>query len=245
MTIRHASLHLTVLGLGALIAFTEVQAATTVMITGSTDVEDTSLYDNTPDGNAGADPDFFVGRNGLSQNRRALLRFDLSSIPSGSTVSAVTLDLVIDRVAAAAGGIQSLHRVTGPAPWVEGTGTGTGLGGGQGGTLVAGAACWNAPQQGGTPWATAGGDFVAAPSASTDVGFGTGVQSWSGPGMVADVQAWVDGAATNDGWILIGDETTDRSARSYVSSEGASNRPVLSVTYTSGASTVGSFIVYR
>jgi hypothetical protein len=55
-------------------------------------------------------------------------------------------------------------------------------------------------------WTNAGGDVVAAASAATSVG-GLGKYEWSSDQMNANVQAWLGDAATNFGWILIGNES--------------------------------------
>ena len=51
--------------------------------------------------------------------------------------------------------------------------------------------------------------------------------------MAADLQGWVNSAATNFGWILLGDEVTNPSARRFDSRESAPAglRPALAVSY--------------
>ena len=81
-------------------------------------------------------------------------------------------------------------------------------------------------------WASAGVEFAPA-SASQGIG-GAGPRSFaSTPGLVADVQAWLDSPATNHGWVLRGDEATGQSVRRTYSREAAlpGQRPVLEVTY--------------
>ncbi len=46
--------------------------------------KDATIYQNNNNSN-GAGPGMFVGTNGTSSPRRALLSFDLSSIPTGSS----------------------------------------------------------------------------------------------------------------------------------------------------------------
>ena len=55
-------------------------------------------------------------------------------------------------------------------------------------------------------WTNAGGDFTAAPSASTTV-TGVSFYSWSSAALAADVQSFLDDNSGNHGWILIGNET--------------------------------------
>ena len=55
--------------------------------------------------------------------------------------------------------------------------------------------------------------------------------------MIADVQAWLDSPGSNFGWIMIGDESTDTTARQFPSREfgNASFRPMLTIEFTGGA----------
>jgi hypothetical protein len=52
-------------------------------------------------------------------------------------------------------------------------------------------------------------------------------------GLVADVQAWVNGTAPNFGWILLGNETPIATAKRFDSSENSNTsfRPRLVVEY--------------
>jgi hypothetical protein len=52
--------------------------------------------------------------------------------------------------------------------------------------------------------------------------------------MVADIQGWLNGTTPNNGWILIGDESTDGTATKFHTrnSSVAGNRPKLVVFYT-------------
>ena len=81
------------------------------------------------------------------------------------------------------------------------------------------------------PWTTAGGDFDPASSATTTIDL-NGTYTFSGSGLIADVQAWIDGDE-NHGWVLIGDEIQPKSARKIASREYAdsSRIPMLSVEY--------------
>src|SRR5262249_4622946 len=85
-------------------------------------------------------------------------------------------------------------------------------------------------------WTTPGGDFVATASASTSVG-GVGSYQWRGPGVVADVQQWVNNPATAFGWILTGNETRTNTSKQFDTKENrtASARPVLTVVFTSAS----------
>ena len=81
-------------------------------------------------------------------------------------------------------------------------------------------------------WTNAGGDFVAEASAATSVG-GLGKHEWSSDQMNADVQARLDDAATNFGWILIGNESKGKTANRFDTMESSeSARPTLTIEFT-------------
>ncbi|CAN5479244.1 hypothetical protein BH09SUM1_BH09SUM1_10210 [soil metagenome] len=207
------------------------------ILSGSTATADTTIYLNAATDNAGGSTILFAGRNNQPSNRRALISFDLASIPSGATVTGVSLQMTISNLPPS-GSVtsQSLYKVS--SSWVEGTGAGTG----SGGTSVPGAATWNSRQDGSLAWTTAGGDFAVSPSATASAPTSFTNVTWSGGGLVADVSAWLAAPATNFGWILIGDESTAQSIRGYNSSEAVSNAPTLTVDYT--ASAVGDWTAY-
>lgn len=178
------------------------------------------------------------GPSGLT--RRALIRFDLSAIPPGSTVESCRLDMVcsIVRTGDTVARTASLHRLT--VSWGEGTsgccgsGTGTGSGEGGGSLATAGDATWRHRMWDTVLWAAPGGDFVATPSAGVDIAAAGPVTWASAPGLVADAQQWVDDPSANHGWILVGDETEPLgSGRRFDSRTNptAANRPMLTVTY--------------
>jgi uncharacterized repeat protein (TIGR01451 family) len=181
----------------------------------------------------GAGQHFYVGETGQGVNalRRGAIKFDLSSIPAGSTITAVTLTLNMSMTVSGASTV-SLHRAL--ANWGEGTSNaaagGQGPGEGDGVAATTGDVTWFYSSFPNQTWATPGGDFVNAASASTSVA-NVGSYQWAGTGLVGDVQAWVNHTAGNFGWILTGNETTARSAKQFDTKESA-NRPTLSITYT-------------
>jgi hypothetical protein len=209
-------------------------ANSTVVIQGTDDVDDSTLYESTTDGNAGGFVGFFVGltAESVGNRRRAVIRFDTSSIASDEIVREVSLRLVVERTRGVAD-THSLHRIT--APWVEGNGTGIGSGGGAGGTAVPGAVTWNSREHLSTPWTTPGGDFAAAASASAAARTAGASVLWADDnprdGMAADVQSWISDPATNFGWLIRGEETRLLTARRYHSSESAGAvQPTLTIT---------------
>jgi hypothetical protein len=133
-----------------------------------------------------------------------------------------------------------LHRVLvdwGEAGSNSDDATGT-YGGGRGAPALPGDATWTHRVWPDDVWATPGGDFVTVASGAAIVSQAVGTAfTWSGAGLVADVQAWLDQPSTNFGWILIGDESQSYTARRFGSSEHADigQRPVLVVAFNTTA----------
>ena len=195
---------------------------------------DNTLYERAAgDLSNGAGPSLFFGRTGGNAGellRRALIRFDLSAIPPGSTITNVQLGLEVDLVPPTATGFDaSVHRVT--ADWGEGSSVAPGAGGG-GTAAIAPDATWLHREFDTVFWATPGGDFVATPSGLAAVGAGTGpIVFDSSPGLVADVQAWVDEPDQNFGWVILGEESNPQNARRVGSRENAAIAPVLTIDF--------------
>jgi hypothetical protein len=197
---------------------------------------DNTLYED-PNGalSNGAGEFIFAGRTSLTAQgaiRRALLHFDVtgSAIPAGSTVDSVRLRMNMSRTIAGPATV-TLHRVT--SDWGEAGSDATGAEG-TGTASQTGDATWIHAFFGTAQWATAGGDFVGAAGASREV-LTTGPYTWeSTASMVADVQGWLDNASTNFGWILIGDENVDTTAKRFDSRDNsvAANRPKLTIFYS-------------
>lgn len=197
-----------------------------------------SVADNTliqdPNGaySAGAAQYFFAGRvgnNGGGTLRRGALRFNLSTIPAGSTITSVTLKMYCSAAGTNTNQSIRLHRFN--ASWGEGTSLAFG-GGGADSTFND--VTWLHRFYTSQTWTTPGGDFVATASASRTVG-AVGFYTWaSSAGLVADVTAWVNSPASNHGWCVIGNETTLQSVKRFDSKEAGSTtvRPLLTVIYT-------------
>ena len=194
-------------------------------------VKDSTLYDSS-DGSVGngAGSHLFSGRNNRGEIRRAVIAFDITgNIPVGATISSVSLHLNMSRTAGGPATV-SLHKVL--ADWGQGSsGAGGNEGGGSGSAL--GDATWLHRFFDTETWDRAGGDFSESASASTDVS-GPAPYVW-GPTseMVADVQSWVDNPDSNFGWALIGDESSNQTAKRFDSMENSTqaNRPVLMVGF--------------
>ncbi len=193
---------------------------------------DTSMYSEDGALSNGSGAYLFSGRTLLADDRRALLSFDLSGIPQGSTVTAATLSLYVSQARPGSGLVAfSAHRVL--SAWGEGA-SDAGLPGGGGMLAEADDATWTKSFYPNTNWTTAGGDFSATASSSGDAGdTDTSFAIPSTAQFVADVQGWLDTPSTNFGWILVGPQTLG-AARRFDSRESATvaTRPTLTVTYT-------------
>ena len=196
-------------------------------------VQDNTLYETVGGSlSNGAGQWLFAGRTGsaaATRIHRGLLGFDVAaSIPAGSTIVSATLTLFMDRTRSDNNDVR-LHRVT--SDWGEGTSDAFGVEGG-GAAATANDATWLHSFFNTTTWTMPGGDFVASPSASTIVA-GIGAYQWSGAGLVADVQDWLDNGS-DFGWLLRGEETLTQRAQRFVSSENpfAPDRPALAVQFT-------------
>jgi len=194
-------------------------------------VEDTFINSGAAGNNAGATGWLDAGRDGVGGIRRGLLRFDLSSIPAGSTVTSATLQLTVVQVPGN-GPVNStfdLFRML--AGWKEGTKIGN-----NGAPATAGETTWNARLLGTANWTAPGAksNAAATASASTAVGSADNAKySWTGAGLAADVQLWVNDPTQNFGWLLTSRaETSSRSVRGFTSRQGGAGAGTLAVVYT-------------
>lgn len=200
--------------------------------------QDTTILEENPTYSNGAGSNVFIGAIASGGARRALLKFDLSSIPVNATLTSARLRFVVNRAAVGSGldDVATLHRVT--AAWGEGTSS---TSGGSGSQATPEDATWQYRFYGNpsagvprSPWSVAGGDFVFTASAAVTVGGIGNYQFQSTPQLVADVQSWVLDSTSNHGWIIVGPEGGEQTARRIDSRESASvmSRPLLTVTYT-------------
>ena len=203
-------------------------------------VRDNTIYGESSELSNGAGGDVFTGRTFGGNVRRALLAFDLTTIPAGSVVESATLHLTLTLAPNMDPQDVSLHRLV--ADWGE-AGSNAGPPGGSGAPAERGDATWGERFFPATSWATAGGDFAISQSAVTPIGFDSGVDyAWASTALVADVQGWLDAPASNHGWILIGNEIETMTARRFASRENgnATYRPHLVVEYTAPAGGPGA-----
>jgi hypothetical protein len=188
---------------------------------------DTSIYQDRPTNSNGGAAFLYAGMTKTSSPRRALIRFDLSSLPPGATVTGVALRLTVDR-AQPVSSPHTLHRLT--ENWGEGT-TDSGDPGGLGAPAAEGDATWASRFHLQTAWTQAGGDFLTSPSATLAIP-ASGTATFEGDGLAEDVRLWQARPELNFGWILLGDETTPFNARRFVAAEGMpADRPQLTITW--------------
>lgn len=169
-----------------------------------------------------------VGVNGGGTLRRALVRFDLSSIPAGSRILSVSYRSYMSQTSSGSHNC-ALHRML--EPWGEGTSFAFG---GGGTAPEANDATWVHRFWPGNAWSAPGGVFVPSPSAVRAVA-GAGSYTWSTTAaLVADVQAWVNGPAQNFGWVMVGNESTLETAKRFESRESgdAARHPTITITYS-------------
>lgn len=197
-------------------------------------VRDNTVFSNSTSNSAGKGY-LYAGRINGGGLRRALMAFDLSSIPAGTPVASASLSLFANLSSgnSPGPGSMTLRRVT--AQWGEGTSLPSGAGG-QGAPATTGDATWLSRIFNTDAWTNPGGDFSGTDTASTVVD-SEGDYAWSSAQLTADAQAWVDSPSTNQGWILIGDESTDFTAKRFGSkdlTDGAipgDHAPALSLIY--------------
>jgi len=170
---------------------------------------------------------FFDGKTSSNLIRRALIAFDLSSIPPDATITGATLSMFLSQMQGSAQAV-SLSAVL--QDWGEGA-SNAGDPGGGGAQAQTGDATWLYTFYNTSSWITVGGDFVPVPSATTTVSVANTTYTWSGAGLIADVQAWVSNPAANFGWIVTGNEITAGKTQRFNSVQNSSNQPQLTITY--------------
>lgn len=160
--------------------------------------------------------------------RRALVRFDLSALPSDVQVVSASLTLFESR--SRTDHLVTLHRML--AGWGEGSSDGGSQG--VGAPATAGDATWRWRDYQVAEWSTRGGDFVGTASSSLVVGAQNQTYTWTGAGLAADVQQWLAQPSQNHGWILVGDESGIQSAKRFESGESPFTdfRPTLTLQVT-------------
>jgi hypothetical protein len=136
--------------------------------------------------------------------QRALIQFDLSSIPTGATINSAVLELQATQI----GGLITIEAYRIDEAWVENSVT------------------WN-NRQTGTNWSTAGGSFNPTAVASITTN-SIGQHSF---GITTLVQGWFGGSIANDGVMIGSPDGGGNRTITYDTREGTTP-PVLVITYT-------------
>ncbi len=179
-------------------------------------IKDTYIDENNPANNYGTSTSLVMDESGGGLGEgHVLLQFDLSAIPAGAVITNATLQL--QAVSKADIGSTDIHVYEVTQAWDEGTGGTT-------------AANWNNRLPGiplDTPWSTPGGaiDSTAVDTLTTS---SIGPHAWD---ITALVQAWNDGAKTNNGLMLASDDF-GQVIFTYDSREGTTP-PQLVISYSS------------
>jgi len=188
-------------------------------------IKDNTIFSESGTLSSGVGSDVYCGRTS-GANRRALLAFDLSSVPTGAIIDSVQLQLTLTHVPTDTTPRKiRVFRVL--ADWGEGA-SDSPLG--QGAPAQTGDATWLNTFFPSSTWISAGGDVAVSASDSLTVG-GLGSYIWHSAGLAGDVHGWTSQTFANYGWILIGDEVNTRTARGFSSREGGSP-PQLTIYYS-------------
>jgi len=145
------------------------------------------------------------GGTGPTAKKRALVQFDLSSIPACASVSSAILKLQIGSSTTST--THEVRAIT--QSWTEGGVT------------------WLS-RDGTNSWSAAGGAFSGTVTANATTGTAAGPITWD---VTADVLSFLAGSSPNNGWIVKVASEGTAVAHTYDSREGTTP-PSLAVTYT-------------
>lgn len=166
---------------------------------------DTTIYENSSTTNYGSNTKFITGKDnsGPGRNYRSLVKFDISTLPAGATVTSATLRLYQESSVSTSTISIAAHKVT--ASWNENTVT------------------WSS---------SGGGSYNATPLATANVTLGTtGWKEWILPAGL--IHEWVDFPATHFGILLnSGGGKNTRADFSSRENATSPQRPQLVIVYT-------------
>ena len=210
----------------AVMIFSTLTIAEEIQITAA---KDNSIFSDDTLASNGAGEYLFVGRTNHSGLRRALIYFNVAdAIPAGATIESVSLSLNMNKTK---GGSFNLGIHTLNADWGEGS-SDNGSREGGGAPATKNDATWTQSFFDSLSWANPGADFNATADATISVG-ATALYTWgSNAAMVSTVQNWLDNPASNFGWLVKGNESTDQSTKRFESRE-STTKPTLTITYSS------------
>ena len=202
-------------------------------------MKDNTIYSENPNNSNALGFFLFAGRTeGINntENRRALLKFDLTNLPANAQVQSVRLSMAVTKASISnfttATYNFSLHKVL--KNWGEGTSSSSP--GGKGVPASTNDATWAYSFFNSSSWTNQGGDFTPTASATSNVTYLTfplNFGIWNSLGMKNDVINWKSNPSANNGWIIIGEETVLGSAFQFGSKDGNFyDKPSLAVFYT-------------
>lgn len=168
---------------------------------------------------------FFVGRTSRGALRRAVIKASIPASLTFADVQEVRLTLEMDKSVSGPSTI-SLHRLT--EDWTRGISDAPGEEG-RGGPASPGSVTWIHTSYPDAFWTTPGGSFEPTPSASLVVD-GSESYTWTGPGLIDDINFWREHPDQNFGWILIGDEE-NQSAKRFQALAPNNTSPRLNVLF--------------
>jgi len=170
------------------------------------------------------DPDFiksngsgdflFSGKNDLGFLRRALIQFNFSSIPLSASIDSAVLKLTVSK-SIFNDASASLYKLN--SDWGEGNSDAPAQEG-KGDTALVGDATWWETFFGETSWTTNGGDFTEVASAEAPVP-NTGTVDFKSAQLALDINDWLATPTENFGWIILTDETQNKTAKRFYSRE--------------------------
>lgn len=200
-------------------AYTTIECATTMSsgpvtlsfqdgVNSYTGTRDTYTYDVSPATVRGAETTFVQDKNPGNlppDERKSLLRFDLSSIPSGVTISSATLQFYVD----VEGQGFNMHRML--VPWDEATVTYTSIGN--------------------RHFAPDNTDAESAVNSNwPGVDNYVGLITVTVP--ASTIQDWINGTLTNNGWLMIATHADDGQQLRSREHATVGDRPKLTVIYS-------------
>lgn len=185
-----------------------------ITITAARADKDTYLVSGSPNQNFGADTTMDIKGD---DNRRVLIEFNLSTIPSTSRIQTAVLQLYVTAKGTGTPTVD-LYRINNT--WIEGTGTGT---------VTNNGATWNT-NNGTANWNTAGGDYHTTVHANATL---AAINTWYSWNITNLVQTWVNGTYPNYG-MLLRDVTTNTGTWTFASGNNSNTSlmPILNITYT-------------
>lgn len=216
---------------------------------------DAGLFAGGGANNSLATPGIYVGVDAKGNVKRGLIEFNVaSSLPAGSIITGVTLQMAVGIVAGSEGSpviddgpVQTISLYNENQQWgapsnVPGAAYFDSYGNGI--AAQTGDATWNNAATPGTAWNVApGGNWTSSSVDLADAqvpGTKGYIVTWSSAALAAEVQNWLDNPSSNDGLLVKDqDETTLTTFRGFYSEQGAENygdmtlAPELEVTYTS------------